>query len=219
MSDITGDGFLDMVVGTYVHSFTIIPILSWNFTIPDLMHSNMNIQILPLTNTYTHTHSHTHTHTHTYIHTHTHTHAGTLSGQVHLLKSSVPAHALNSWSSFPNGRLNGFSHGIMGVSVPLEQRVYVTFIFSYLFCLAYPALPYPTLPCHSHDSALSCQSIYAPLNANPSPLPFHLPFLSLPLSTPFPLPFSLSLSGLSRASFITYRFGAFVKSRNNTENV
>ena len=109
------------MVRTYIHSLSY---LSRNFTIPDLRHSNMEVQILTLS------------------HSHTHTHTGTLSGQVHLLKSSVPAHALNSWSSFPNGRLNGFSHGIMGVSVPLEQRVYVTFIFSYLFCLAYPALPY-----------------------------------------------------------------------------
>ena len=128
MSDVTGDGFLDMVVGTYVHPLIVIPILSRNF-----MPSNMEIQIL--TNT----------------HTHTHTHTGTLSGQVHLLKSSVPAHALNSWSSFPNGRLNGFSHGIMGVSVPLEQRVYVTFIF---FCLALPclALPCPALPCLAYPA-------------------------------------------------------------------
>ena len=168
MSDVTGDGFLDMVVGTYVHPLIVIPILSRNF-----MPSNMEIQIL--------------------TNTHTHTHTGTLSGQVHLLKSSVPAHALNSWSSFPNGRLNGFSHGIMGVSVPLEQRVYVTFIFFCLAlpclalpcpalpCLALPCISCPTLPCHMHDFALSCHSTYPPLNPNPSPLSFQLPFLSLPL--------------------------------------
>ena len=178
MSDVTGDGFLDMVVGTYVHPLIVIPILSRNF-----MPSNMEIQIL--TNT----------------HTHTHTHTGTLSGQVHLLKSSVPAHALNSWSSFPNGRLNGFSHGIMGVSVPLEQRVYVTFIF---FCLALPclALPCLALPCLALHILPYPTMSYAWLCFI---LPFHLSSLeSKPLS-PFisaSLPLSSPLNPLLSSFFI-----------------
>ena len=146
MSDITGDGFLDMVVGTpncttfffdtdillplFLPShdefwMTFQPLLCHTYTIP-------SIPCLFIPSHYP-AHSHTqtrqqeHTHWQSHINTNTHPNTGTLSGQVHLLKSSVPAHALNSWSSFPNGRLNGFSHGIMGVSVPLEQRVYVPF--------------------------------------------------------------------------------------------
>ena len=99
---------------------------------------------------------------------------------MHLLKSSVPAHALNSWSSFPNGRLNGFSHGIMGVSVPLEQRVYVTFIFSCLFCLAYPALSCSALPYHVIAMTLIYPAIPLILPWIPTLLPFHFTFPSSP---------------------------------------
>jgi hypothetical protein len=41
---------------------------------------------------------------------------------VHVLESKVPYHAMNAWSSFPKHRTNGFTHGQMGVSVPLVER-------------------------------------------------------------------------------------------------
>ena len=47
---------------------------------------------------------------------------GTLNGQVHLLETRIPYHPMNSWSSFPKNRLNGFTHGVMGVSFPLEEK-------------------------------------------------------------------------------------------------
>ena len=47
---------------------------------------------------------------------------GTLNGQVHVLETKIPYHAMNTWSSFPKNRLNGFTHGVMGVSVPLVER-------------------------------------------------------------------------------------------------
>ena len=47
---------------------------------------------------------------------------GTLNGQLHVLETKIPYHAMNSWPSFPKGRLNGFTHGLMGVSVPLVER-------------------------------------------------------------------------------------------------
>ena len=48
---------------------------------------------------------------------------GTMNGQVMLLETSVPAHSLNTWTSFPKHRLNGFTHGQMGISIPeLEKR-------------------------------------------------------------------------------------------------
>jgi hypothetical protein len=47
---------------------------------------------------------------------------GTLNGQVHLLETKIPYHPLNTWPSFPKRRLNGFTHGVMGVSFPLEEK-------------------------------------------------------------------------------------------------
>jgi hypothetical protein len=48
---------------------------------------------------------------------------GTMNGQVMLLETNVPYHSLNTWSSFPKHRLNGFTHGQLGISVPeLEKR-------------------------------------------------------------------------------------------------
>ena len=47
---------------------------------------------------------------------------GTLNGQVHLLETTIPYHPLNTWTSFPKHRLNSFTHGVMGISVPLEER-------------------------------------------------------------------------------------------------
>lgn len=48
---------------------------------------------------------------------------GTMNGQVMLLETSVPAHTLNTWTSFPKHRLNGFTHGQIGISIPeVEKR-------------------------------------------------------------------------------------------------
>ena len=48
---------------------------------------------------------------------------GTMNGQVLLLQTNVPHHPMNSWSSFPKNRLNGFTHGQLGISIPaLEKR-------------------------------------------------------------------------------------------------
>jgi len=47
---------------------------------------------------------------------------GTMNGQVIVLDTNVPYHALNAWPSFPKHRLNGFTHGHMGISVPEIER-------------------------------------------------------------------------------------------------
>merc|ERR1711871_1182924 len=47
---------------------------------------------------------------------------GTMNGQVLVLETLVPYHPMNSWSSFPKDRGNGFTLGATGVSVPLSQR-------------------------------------------------------------------------------------------------
>ena len=39
-----------------------------------------------------------------------------------MLETKIPYHSMNTWSSFPKHRLNGFTHGVMGVSVPLVER-------------------------------------------------------------------------------------------------
>lgn len=44
------------------------------------------------------------------------------SWQVILMESSIPHHPLNSWTSFPKHRLNVFTHGQIGVSVPQLMR-------------------------------------------------------------------------------------------------
>ena len=47
---------------------------------------------------------------------------GTMNGQVLVLETEIPYHPMNSWSSFPKHRVNGFTHGGSGVSVPLFQK-------------------------------------------------------------------------------------------------
>jgi hypothetical protein len=47
---------------------------------------------------------------------------GTMNGHVLMFETSVPYHKLNTWGSFPNGRLNGFTHGQMGISVSDFER-------------------------------------------------------------------------------------------------
>jgi hypothetical protein len=48
---------------------------------------------------------------------------GTMNGQIMVMETSIAYHPLNSWSSFPNYRMNGFTHGQVGVSVPeIEKR-------------------------------------------------------------------------------------------------
>lgn len=48
---------------------------------------------------------------------------GTMNGQVLVLETAIPYHPLNAWPSFPKGRYNGFTHGMLGISIPaLEKR-------------------------------------------------------------------------------------------------
>lgn len=47
---------------------------------------------------------------------------GTMNGQVLVLETSIPYHPMNSWSSFPKHRMNGFTHGVIGLSVPLSEK-------------------------------------------------------------------------------------------------
>jgi len=48
---------------------------------------------------------------------------GTMNGQIMVLETSIAYHPLNAWSSFPNNRMNGFTHGQIGISVPeIEKR-------------------------------------------------------------------------------------------------
>jgi len=48
---------------------------------------------------------------------------GTMNGQVMVLETAIAYHPLNAWSSFPNNRMNGFTYGQMGISVPeIEKR-------------------------------------------------------------------------------------------------
>ncbi len=46
----------------------------------------------------------------------------TFNGQVLVVGTSTPYHPLNSWPSFPKHRLNGFTHGQLGISVPETVR-------------------------------------------------------------------------------------------------
>ena len=48
---------------------------------------------------------------------------GTMNGQVLLMETSIPYHPLNAWSSFPKGRLNGFTHGMIGISIPSLEKI------------------------------------------------------------------------------------------------
>ena len=48
---------------------------------------------------------------------------GTVNGNVLLFETSVPYHALNTWNSFPSKySQNKFTHGVIGVSVPLSEK-------------------------------------------------------------------------------------------------
>lgn len=47
---------------------------------------------------------------------------GTLHGTVHVLETQIPYHPLNSWTSFPKDRGNGFTHGQIGVSIPALEK-------------------------------------------------------------------------------------------------
>ena len=46
----------------------------------------------------------------------------TFNGQVLVVGTSTPYHPLNAWPSFPKHRLNGFTHGQLGISVPETER-------------------------------------------------------------------------------------------------
>ena len=46
----------------------------------------------------------------------------TLSGQVVLVGTTVSYHPLNTWDTFPKHRSNGFTHGMMGISIPDSER-------------------------------------------------------------------------------------------------
>lgn len=47
---------------------------------------------------------------------------GTFNGQVLVVGTGVPFHPMNVWPSFPKHRLNGFTHGVTGISVPEVTR-------------------------------------------------------------------------------------------------
>jgi hypothetical protein len=47
---------------------------------------------------------------------------GTFNGQVLVVGTGVPYHPMNAWPSFPKHRLNGFTHGVAGISVPEVAR-------------------------------------------------------------------------------------------------
>ena len=48
---------------------------------------------------------------------------GTVNGEIMLLETKIPYHPLNAWPSFPKGRMNGFTHGQTGISIPeVEKR-------------------------------------------------------------------------------------------------
>ena len=48
---------------------------------------------------------------------------GTMNGEVLLFETSIPYHPLNAWSSFPKYRSNGFTHGVVGISVPAAEKL------------------------------------------------------------------------------------------------
>jgi len=47
---------------------------------------------------------------------------GTLNGQLLLFESSIPLSPRNTWTSFPNHRLNSVTHGQMGIAIPFEEK-------------------------------------------------------------------------------------------------
>ena len=46
-----------------------------------------------------------------------------MSGEILLFDTAIPYHPLNTWSSFPRNRLNGFTHGEVGISVPAAEKM------------------------------------------------------------------------------------------------
>lgn len=47
---------------------------------------------------------------------------GTLNGQLLLFESSIPHSPRNTWTSFPNHRLNSVTHGQIGIAIPFEEK-------------------------------------------------------------------------------------------------
>ena len=47
---------------------------------------------------------------------------GTMNGELLLFETAVPYHPLNSWPSYPKHRLNGFTHGVTGISIPEQMK-------------------------------------------------------------------------------------------------
>lgn len=47
---------------------------------------------------------------------------GTMNGEMLLFETSIPHHPLNSWPSYPKHRLNGFTHGMVGISIPADMK-------------------------------------------------------------------------------------------------
>lgn len=49
---------------------------------------------------------------------------GTLNGQVYSFETSISAHPLNSWASYPKYRSSsGMTHGSVGISVPEVEKI------------------------------------------------------------------------------------------------
>jgi hypothetical protein len=46
---------------------------------------------------------------------------GTMNGHLMVMETTVPYHPLNAWASFPKHRLNGFTHGAIGISIPFAE--------------------------------------------------------------------------------------------------
>ena len=47
---------------------------------------------------------------------------GTMNGEMLLFETSIPHHPINSWSSYPKHQLNGFTHGVTGISIPATEK-------------------------------------------------------------------------------------------------
>jgi hypothetical protein len=50
-----------------------------------------------------------------------------MSGQVILIETAVPYHPMNVWSSFPKHRGNVFTHGSIGISIPLVEKKHLMY--------------------------------------------------------------------------------------------
>ena len=60
----------------------------------------------------------------------------TLSGEALLFETTIPYHPLNAWASFPKGRMNGFTHGQQGISIPgmCSKRRIISYLSEFGFC-------------------------------------------------------------------------------------